>query len=603
MAIENFPRRPVDRPSTQIQTDTTALTGSASDSEKPLMLIGSAQGGQPDTVYRVRNLYDAQNIFRGGELLDALEMAWNPSNESPGAGDVFAMRVEDAKPASVEQGGVTFQSKIYGQDANDIELELRTSTYNNNNNRNLTVNFPQDNHRQVYRNIGHIISVNKEEDSNVGYVGVEIADDKFIVHIGDGSGETGSTTDDSTTDGTVVEGGSTGTQSVEFTLGSGPYAYASRLVNELNTIDGIVATMPTTGNKNINTAGLDPIPETEVTADNEVRVTGLLADLVQQLEYDPYIELNIPDNLIVQELSSSNNLVVDGGVEIQDFGPVTLEDGETGVVPESWGEKIKLFANEGGYYLVPLTDKESVHAEASAFVNDRTANGDPMRAIVGGSYDETPERLLGRATTLRNSRVALTGISGTRTSVDGRVKETPAYLFAAQIAGLASGLPVGEAVTFKQLSISNLSTIHDSVQMDALNAGGVIMAEFVRNRTSTKFRVVDDVTTYNDQNDPVNNQLGVGEAHDFLVSELKIELDENYIGNRVIDVSASLIKNSVESFLDQKKRDNEILDYNPEDVQVIINGEVANISMVIEPIRNIKRINVSLVYKQEILES
>ncbi|PJH64271.1 hypothetical protein, partial [Salmonella enterica] len=69
---------------------------------------------------------------------------------------------------------------------------------------------------------------------------------------------------------------------------------------------------------------LDPIPETEVTADNEVRVTGLLADLVQQLEYDPYIELNIPDNLIVQELSSSNNLVVDGGVEIQDFGPVTL---------------------------------------------------------------------------------------------------------------------------------------------------------------------------------------------------------------------------------------------------------------------------------------
>ncbi|WP_170952396.1 hypothetical protein, partial [Salmonella enterica] len=89
-----------------------------------------------------------------------------------------------------------------------------------------------------------------------------------------------------TTDGTVGEGGSNGTQSVEFTLGSGSYAYASRFVNELIPIDGIVATMLSTGTKHIKTAGLDPIPETEVTADNVGRVTGLLADLVQQLEYD-----------------------------------------------------------------------------------------------------------------------------------------------------------------------------------------------------------------------------------------------------------------------------------------------------------------------------
>jgi len=176
-------------------------------------------------------------------------------------------------------------------------------------------------------------------------------------------------------------------------------------------------------------------------------------------------------------------------------------------------------------------------------------------------------------------------------------------MYAAQVAGIASGLAVGEAITFEDIRLNNLSTIYDSEQMDALNSGGVVMAEFVRNRDTTNFRIVDDVTTYNDPTDPVRNQMGVGEGSDFLISELKIRLDEEFIGDRVINMSASLLKNSVQSFLDQKRRDNEIQDYNPEDVQVVINGEVANISFVIYPIRSLKRIEVSMVYRQQILEA
>ena len=284
-----------------------------------------------------------------------------------------------------------------------------------------------------------------------------------------------------------------------------------------------------------------------------------------------------------------------------EFIATNLTGGTDGAVPESWATKFPHFANEGGYYLVPVTEKPAVHAEAVAFVEERTENGDPMRVICGGDYDETVDELLARAATLRNARATLVGFSSTVTLDSGVVKQIPAYLSAAQVAGLASGLPIGEPITFKHVKISNLTKIFDSAQLDMLNTAGVVMTEFVRNRTETSFRLVDDVTTYNDRTDPVRNQMAIGESNDFLVSELKINLDNNFIGTRVVNVSASLLKSHIQSFLNTKKANDEIQDFDAEEIQVVINGEIASISMVVYPVRGLKRIEVSLVYKQQAL--
>lgn len=562
MAVEKFPRKPIERPHTEIHSDTSAITGSSSGSDKVVMLIGSAKGGKPNTVYKVRNYIQAKQIFRGGELLDALEMAWNPSGETAGAGDILAIRVEDAQNAKFTKGVVTFSSKLYGDEANEIQVELATESLAGVDSRNLTVTYAPDNYEYTYRNLGTIFTVTYSGEK--AYAGIEVADNKLNVYTGDAEESASKTT---------------------FQLGEGKYAKANVLVNAINNIGGFKASMPAGYDKNINTRGLDDLEKTEVTSKKTV-VTGFLADLQKQLEYDEYISVE-----------------VSGEAEVEDFELTNLTGGDDGVVPESWFDKISLFANEGGYYLVPLTDKPAVHAEALAFVKDRTENGDPMRTIVGSGNDESPEKLLNRASNLRDGRAMLVGFSGTKNLNDGRIKKVPAYMSAAQVAGLASGLAIGEAITFKQINMANLSTVYDGAQLDTLNSGGVVMAEFVRNRSNTKFRLVDDVTTYNDNSDPVRNQMAVGESNDFLVSELKIMLDESYIGTRVIDISASLIKNSVQSFLDQKKRDNEIQDYNAEEVQVVIDGEVANISMVVYPIRSLKKVVVSLVYKQQVLTS
>lgn len=563
MAVEKFPVKPVERPHTEITTDTSAITGSSSGSDKLVMLIGSATGGKPGTVYKVRNYIQAKQIFRSGELLDALELAWNPSGQSTGAGDVLAIRVEDATNATLLQGSTTFSSKLYGGDANAIQVKFATESVSSLVSRNLTVSFAPDNYERVYRNIGTIFTITYTGTKTYG--GVDVADG--VLNLYEGDAEAGAT------------------KTVSFSLGDGKYSKANALVNAINNVSGFTATVPAGYDKNIDTVGLDSLAKVSIKA-TKVSVTGLIADLKRQLEFDEYIAVTTT-----------------GISTLADFALTNLTGGDNGTVGESWYDKISLFSHEGGYYLVPLTDKPAVHAEALSFVKERTTNGEPMRAILGAGIDETPEQLLTRSANLRDGRAMLVGFSATKELGDGRITKIPAYMSASQVAGLASGIDIGESITFKQLSISALSTVYDGAQLDTLNTGGVVMAEFVRNRNTTKFRIVDDITTYNDGSDPVRNQMAVGEANDFLVSELKILLDESYIGTRVIDISASLIKNSVQSFLDQKKRDNEIQDYNAEEVQVVIDGEVVNISMVVYPIRSVKKIAVSLVYKQQVLTS
>ena len=226
-----------------------------------------------------------------------------------------------------------------------------------------------------------------------------------------------------------------------------------------------------------------------------------------------------------------------------------------------------------------------------------------MRAIVGAGFNEAKEQLIGRASALVNPRVTLVANSGTFMMGDGRRNHVPAYMVAAAIGGLASGLEIGESITFKNFGINSLDQVYESSDLDQLNENGVVSIEFVRDRLNTRFRIVDDVTTFNDTRDPVKSEMAIGEENDFLSSELKILLDDNFIGTRTTETSPSIIKDFIQSYLERKKRDHEIQDFTPEDVQVIIDGKEARISMTVFPIRTLKKITVSLVYKEQQLQA
>lgn len=587
MAVEPFPRRPITRPHTSIEVDSSGIGGSAGSSEKVLCLIGQAEGGTPNEVVKLRNYAQAKRYFRSGELLDAIELAWG-SNPTYTAGKILAMRIEDAKPASVEAGGLKITSQVHGNVANNIQVGLEKNTLSDS--LRLRLVFQEDRVNEVYDNIGNIFTIKYTGDQESATFSVEHDEEtqkasRLVLKVAD--------------------------QEVKsYDLTSGAYDYTNAIITDINQLPDFEAKLSPFGDKNLESNELDKVTDVDV-KDKAVYVKAVFGDLQKQTAYNSLVtfeqlttEGQVPSDVVVEPGEESAEVTATSPIQtIEPFELTKLQGGTNGEPPASWADKLDKFAHEGGYYIVPLSAKQSVHAEVSAFVKERSDSGEPMRAIVGGGFNESKEQLFGRQASLSNPRVSLVANSGTFVMDDGRKNHVPAYMVAVALGGLASGLEIGESITFKPLRVSSLDQVYESIDLDELNENGIISIEFVRNRTNTFFRIVDDVTTFNDKTDPVKAEMAVGEANDFLVTELKIQLEDQFIGTRTINTSASIIKDFIQSYLGRKKRDNEIQDFPAEDVQVIVEGNEARISMTVYPIRSFKKISVSLVYKQQTLEA
>lgn len=587
MAKSVFPRIPITRPHTEINVDTSGIGGVAGSSEKILCLIGQAEGGEPNTVYELRNYSQAEQVFRSGELVDAIHLAWT-TNPQFTAGRILAMRIEDAEPANLTKGGLTFKSKIYGVDSNDIQVALEENTITDS--YRLKVIFDKDRVRNTYDNIGNIFKIEYTGDGEAKYSVTQSAETGFAKNL------------------VLTENGE---EIKTYSLGDGVFEYTNDIIKDINNTPQFKALLSPFGNKDIETKYLDEAKDISVGAEGAY-VEAIYGDILKQTKYDQAVsitragETQTPSDVSVQSGEESAEVTassVDTIPTITPFEATKLTGGTNGTPPSTWSDKLNLFAHEGGYYVVPLSSRQSVHAEVAHFVNSRSDAGEPMRAIIGAGINETKEQLIGRASALVNPRVSLIANSGTFVMEDGRKNHVPAYMVASAVAGLASGLGIGESVTFKNFRINSLDQVYESSELDQLNENGIISIEFVRDRLNTRFRIVDDVTTYNDTRDPVKSEMAIGEENDFLTSELKILLDDNFIGARTTQTSPSIIKDFVQSYLERKKRENEIQDFTPEDVQVIVEGKEARISMTVFPIRTLKKITVSLVYKEQQLEA
>ena len=552
------------RPRTEIFLDASSLGTANVSSEKPLVLIGSANGGQPGTAVELTNFSQARDSFRGGELLDAIEMAWNPSPNVNGAGKIFAIRADEATQATLVNTGLTVTSKLYGIDANGIQVELKDNALTSS--KTFNVYFTKERYQATYDNIGNIFTV--QYTGAQAYASVEVTVDatsKVATQLILKSGADSATA-------TAVR---------TYDLGTGLYEDVNVLVNDINNLPDFTATMNVLGgSKDITTDQLDVLAAAPCKA-SAVTVKAIGADLANQVQNDKYISVSVDKTTTFPATVALANLT----------------GATTSPAPASWADLFTAAADLGAYYIVPLTADEAIHGELSQFVRDESNNGNQLRGIVGGGLKESLEDLKGRQMNLRNARVSVVGNSGTRRMSDGRVYNFPAYMYAALVGGIASGLEVGEPLTYKHVNIDALDVKFTGDQLDQLDASGVIMTEFVRTRSGSFFRIVSDPTTYNVVTEPVQNRMSLGEVSDFLTTELRTVLDEEFIGTKIRNTSASILKNRVESFLDQQKDvGGLIVDYNPDDVQVVISGNTARINITVQPSQGLDYINVYITY-------
>lgn len=278
---------------------------------------------------------------------------------------------------------------------------------------------------------------------------------------------------------------------------------------------------------------------------------------------------------------------------IDNFSLTSLQSGSDGTVPTTWSPFFDLLRTADipfAYYVLPLTPDQNIHLELSSVITDLATAGYPLRAIVGGQLGETIQYTMSRKAALFSSRISLLGDDFLVQMADGRKYNMPAYLATSFVAGILSGLPVGTPLTYKNVRILQSLRSYTSSELETLYTAGVITVEKQRNMGPVSYRFTSDPTTMNSDNDPVSSTISLGEETDFLVNELRAELDNGFIGTRTTATTANDIKVAVSTFLLVRKNSGVIQDYDANDIVAVLYGDTINVTFTVFPSRGIKKI-------------
>lgn len=579
-----YPVNNMYRPHVETNYNDDALSNQSGDSDKNIFLIGSATDGNPEEVVEVTSLDQAKGIFGSGDLVDAMELIWNPSNNQvQRGGTVYALRAENATPSKLEKGKFNFTSKVYGDNANQVfvsfDKDAISGAYR------LGVSYSVKNYKQTYTNIGDVLRVAYVGASKMAQIEVKAEDEsgrasRLIVSLGDSEDKLA--------------------EVVNLDLASDSYEYLYNVITTIESLPGF-RVLPSADATSIKSANLD-VQKLTLASQAEALVTphvgsadvkvndakieyqavkSVGGDLAHKLRNDPYVAV---------ALDQSKDYPAE-------FAETPLTGGLTGSVPASWADKFEAVLGHNVYYIVPLTSQENIHAELKEFMDEENAYGYNYRAFVGGGFAESADDAISRRVSLSNERVAVVASSGYYTSLSGQKKHIPAYLMAAMVSGVASSVDIGNSITNKYLSLVSLDQNFTGSDLDRLDANGVIGIEHVVNRNASGgYKIVEDVTTSNSTNEPVKSLISLGELTDFLFDDLRTYLDENFIGANVRYSSADLIKSSVVTFLSQRKADGMIVDFAESDVNVSLDGQNAYIIFAVSPSLEIRNVVAKGVY-------
>lgn len=555
----NFNGKRIVRPGAHSSLDVSGLGASGGTSQKTIIFVGSSTSGEPNKVHFFKNTADARQVLRGGDLLTAGELAWSPSGDGVGAGTIGFLRVESAEQATLTKGALKLTSQIYGDLANRIQAKVEEGTIPGS--KRLSIYFWPDNLREVYDNIGPIFNITYE--GSQPYATVTIKKDpqtKKAIRLEVKAGaEQGSAT--------VIAG---------YNLGAGEYSETNKLINDLNEHPDISAKMVPVANKNIGTAELDELTDQDIKT--KYTVQALAGDFIHQTRFSKLV---------------TTEILAEGTLE-ENFAFEYLANGKNGTVPASWAEKFDLLYGKGAYIVVPLTGDEAIHHELSRFI-DRMSGEErsEMRAFYGGHLGEGVDTTVNRAVTLNSKRATLAYPGITRTTSGGETEVLPPYFTAAMVAGRVAGVDIGEPVTLDYLNLIGVERVLTGTEIDQLLEAGVTPVEYVQQSNRKGFRIAQCITTHQDDANPALRENSIGEISDFLNMELRAKLESMFVGGKGTVSSPSIIKNTVQSFLDQKKREEWIIEYDEASVNVVLDGEVVYVDYAVMPAFGINYVLIS----------
>lgn len=450
-----------------------------------LALVGKSTGGKPKTVLRFGNPDEAKALLRGGELLDAVLKAFDPSAQTPAPSVVNVVRVNPAVQATLDLKNVTSNTVItlkstnYGQLDNQIKVKVEAATVT-----------------------GKKITV--QSDVGGGYFyGDNINRAAFSIVYG--GAEATAVMDITGT--TVVLKAPTATTVATIDLAQ--FSTVGQLVDKINTIPGFSAAVLDYSTNKPSLNGLDYVTAANVKTSYTAR-----ADLQAVVDWFN----NSGQSLVTAERAAGVGTLP---VNI----PFTyLAGGSEGTtITSDWSDGFSALQTADVQWLAPMSSDPAIHAMTDAHVAYcSTVLKRERRSVCGTPLATTDDQAITLAKAINSDRTSLCHLGYYDYNADGVLVLYPPYMTAAMVAAAFAGVSPGTPLTNKTLKVRGWErNLRNPTDTDKLILGGVLCVE----NTEQGFKVVQSISTWltNRKYNKVEQSTGV--ALDFTVRNLRNALD------------------------------------------------------------------------------
>lgn len=468
--------------------------------------LGKATGGKPKTQLRFGSPAEARAVLRGGELLDAVLKAFDPSPETPAPGVVYAYRVNPATQSSLALKNVsdatviTLKSANYGQADNQIKVKIEAGT-----------------------NTGKRITVQKGDEY---FIGDDVA--KSVMSVQYAGASPSATIAITATTLTLVAGTTTAITLADFpTVGE--------LVDRINTISGFTAEVLGDAYNDATDGALDFVSAT----DCKSSAYTVKADLQAIVDW-----FNSGKNSLVTATRES----AVGTLPVNIAFTYLAGGGEGTTTNTDWSDTLTVMqAIKEQVWISPITSSDSIHAMVSAHVTFcSNILGRERRASCGMAAGTTDAAAKAAAKALNNDRVSLAHIGYYDYDTNGKLKLFPAYFTASMAAAMFAGVNPGEPLTNKACRVQGWERdLLVPTETDPLLDAGVFCVE----NAEQGYKIVQSISTWLVDSKYTKREQSCGAALDFTVRNVREAVDalrgskqDQFKPGRAVSITQSTLK-------------------------------------------------------------
>lgn len=448
-----------------------------------LALVGRADGGEPFKALRFGSASEARDVLRSGDLLEAVERAFNASAQSPGPSSVVCVRVNPAQQASLtltdsaSAASIILQSTNYGTLDNQIRVKVETGT-----NKGL----------KLTTQMGTAFSAVDDLERSL-----------FSVrYAGEGAGLM-----------TITATTLTLTlNSVPTVIALGDYPTIQSLVDRLGAVPSVTAVVLDGSGEKASLDGIDGATSVNIAVVGGAVAMGTLSAAVDWFNgaAEPFVTATRATGA-TQPPAPTDFSYLSGGVA----GTVTND---------SWATAFTELQGVDVQWVVPLSGLASIHAMADAHVAFMSLVARKERRAICGTVSGTSDAdAILAAKNINSDRTSLTHLGIYDYDRDGKLKLYEPWIAAAMMAGAFAGLNPGTPLTNKSLKVRGMERkLRNPTDTDQLLLGGVLCLE----DTPTGYKVVQSITTWLTNQNYNRREISVGMALDFVMRNVRNAVDE-----------------------------------------------------------------------------